>query len=212
MRLPLFPLQSVFFPGERIPLHIFESRYLQLIHDCKKDAVSFGIPVFLDKLMPYGVEVALDEIVKLYSNGEIDIVCKAINVIKLNSFETKMPDKLYAGGDVTILENIDNSVLEDKQIVIEKLEELYELMAIPFVKTTGENFNSYTLAHKMGLSKMQEYQLLQIVEERKRLNFIEKHLDEVVKVLKEVDRTKETINFNGHFKNFDPLDFTDFKF
>ena len=27
MKLPFFPLQSVFFPGETVPLHIFEERY-----------------------------------------------------------------------------------------------------------------------------------------------------------------------------------------
>ena len=46
MKLPLFPLQSVFYPGETVPLHIFEDRYKQLINDCRKEALTFGIPVY----------------------------------------------------------------------------------------------------------------------------------------------------------------------
>ncbi len=30
--LPLFPLSTVLFPGMRLPLHIFEQRYVQLVH------------------------------------------------------------------------------------------------------------------------------------------------------------------------------------
>ena len=43
MRLPLFPLQSVFFPGETVPLHIFEERYKELIQDCRNEAITFGM-------------------------------------------------------------------------------------------------------------------------------------------------------------------------
>ena len=31
--LPLFPLGSVLYPGLLLPLHIFEDRYRQLVHD-----------------------------------------------------------------------------------------------------------------------------------------------------------------------------------
>lgn len=42
-RLPLFPLQLVLFPGEPIPLHIFEPRYRQLLADCLDGEARFGI-------------------------------------------------------------------------------------------------------------------------------------------------------------------------
>ena len=67
------------------------------------------------------------------------------------------------------------------------------------------------LAHKMGLSFEQEYQLLQLPRESERLSFIKSHLIGTIAVLKEVQRTKELIDMNGHFRNFDPLDFKDFK-
>ncbi len=42
-RLPLFPLQLVLFPGEPVPLHIFEPRYRQLLADCLDGDARFGI-------------------------------------------------------------------------------------------------------------------------------------------------------------------------
>lgn len=41
--LPLFPLSAVLFPGGRMPLKIFEQRYLDLAKTCLKDNTTFGI-------------------------------------------------------------------------------------------------------------------------------------------------------------------------
>lgn len=42
-RLPLFPLKLVIFPGEPLPLHIFEPRYRQMLADCLGGDKRFGI-------------------------------------------------------------------------------------------------------------------------------------------------------------------------
>jgi uncharacterized protein len=43
MELPLFPLNSVLFPGMPIRLHIFEERYKQMVHECRRNQTPFGI-------------------------------------------------------------------------------------------------------------------------------------------------------------------------
>ena len=43
MIIPLFPLQSVLFPGGRLPLRIFEQRYMDMAKVCLKQSSSFGI-------------------------------------------------------------------------------------------------------------------------------------------------------------------------
>lgn len=43
MRLPLFPLQTVVFPGGRLPLRIFEQRYLSMVKDAIANDTPFGI-------------------------------------------------------------------------------------------------------------------------------------------------------------------------
>ncbi|WP_136467382.1 LON peptidase substrate-binding domain-containing protein [Flagellimonas onchidii] len=211
MKLPLFPLQTVFFPGETVPLHIFEERYKQLIRDCREEAITFGIPVFINNTIAHGTEVQLAEVVTTYENGEMDVVCVARQVFRVLSFENQMEGKLYAGGDVEFLdsENTSDEVLRTE--VLKMLEDLYGLMDVPFTKIPEKQFNSYTLAHKMGLSFEQEYRLLQISSEVERLRFIKEHLETTTTVLSQINRTKGIIEMNGHFKNFDPLDFEDFK-
>lgn len=41
--LPLFPLGAVLFPGGRMPLRVFEPRYLDLVSDCLKHDKPFGV-------------------------------------------------------------------------------------------------------------------------------------------------------------------------
>lgn len=211
MKIPLFPLRSVFFPGETVPLHIFEERYKQLISDCRQEAATFGIPVFIDNQLSYGTEVQLKEVVNTYADGSMDVVCVARQVFKVLTFEPEMGEKLYAGGEVEFLDPIKDAAPELTRILLESCKELYSLMEIPFGPVKEEVFNSYTLAHKMGLSFKQEYQLLQLSSEKVRLRFLIDHLQATIAVLKQLNRTRELIEMNGHFRNFDPLDFKDFK-
>jgi Lon protease-like protein len=41
--LPLFPLQTVLFPGGLLQLRVFEARYLDLISDCLRSQSPFGV-------------------------------------------------------------------------------------------------------------------------------------------------------------------------
>lgn len=43
IELPLFPLNTVLFPGTIAPLHIFEPRYRQMVVDCQRDDKPFGL-------------------------------------------------------------------------------------------------------------------------------------------------------------------------
>lgn len=43
MTTPLFPLNTVLFPGGPLPLRVFEPRYLDMISRCMKDDVPFGV-------------------------------------------------------------------------------------------------------------------------------------------------------------------------
>src|SRR5439155_12683725 len=41
--LPLFPLNTVLFPGGRVPLRIFEQRYMDMAKACLRDGSPFGV-------------------------------------------------------------------------------------------------------------------------------------------------------------------------
>ncbi|WP_367394836.1 LON peptidase substrate-binding domain-containing protein [Cupriavidus sp. Agwp_2] len=40
--LPLFPLHTVLFPGGRLPLRVFEARYVDMVRNCLRDSTPFG--------------------------------------------------------------------------------------------------------------------------------------------------------------------------
>ncbi|MCO5123602.1 MAG: LON peptidase substrate-binding domain-containing protein [Rhizobacter sp.] len=42
-RLPLFPLQTVLFPGGLLALKVFEARYLDLVSTCLREQEPFGV-------------------------------------------------------------------------------------------------------------------------------------------------------------------------
>ena len=43
VEIPLFPLKTVLYPGGRLPLRIFEPRYVDLVTSCLKQSIGFGI-------------------------------------------------------------------------------------------------------------------------------------------------------------------------
>lgn len=46
--LPLFPLNTVLFPGGPLSLRIFEPRYLDMVRRCLKEAGTFGVVLILE--------------------------------------------------------------------------------------------------------------------------------------------------------------------
>ena len=48
MEVPLFPLNTVLFPGGPLPLRIFESRYIDMISRCMKTESPFGVVLIKD--------------------------------------------------------------------------------------------------------------------------------------------------------------------
>jgi uncharacterized protein len=48
IELPLFPLNTVLFPGAALQLRIFEPRYLDMVRECARRALGFGVCLILD--------------------------------------------------------------------------------------------------------------------------------------------------------------------
>lgn len=66
MELPLFPLSAVLLPFGRMPLRIFERRYLDLVRDSMRNGEGFGIVRLLS-----GAEVGADEPTSLAAVGTV---------------------------------------------------------------------------------------------------------------------------------------------
>lgn len=46
--IPVFPLKTVLFPGGKLPLKVFEPRYMDMVSACIRDSKPFGICLILD--------------------------------------------------------------------------------------------------------------------------------------------------------------------
>lgn len=206
--LALFPLKLVAFPEEELNLHIFEPRYKQLISECLANKKNFGICTFTDKLMPLGTEMMVHEVTKRYEDGRMDIKTKGLRTFKILDFHNPLEGKLYAGGKVEFipLDKTEASI-EKKKAFGKALENLYELMEQPLNLGEVPDLNSFAYAHKVGLKLTEEYELLTINNEGKRLDFLMQHFQKVIPILKEIDSSKHKIKMNGHFKYLDPLNF-----
>src|SRR5437870_10959877 len=71
----LFPLDIVLLPTERIPLHIFEERYKELIGECLREGRDFGlIRAGDDGLAEIGTRAAVTEVLEQLPDGRLNIV------------------------------------------------------------------------------------------------------------------------------------------
>lgn len=204
--IPLFPLNLVAYPGEELNLHVFEPRYRQLIGECLDAERTFGIPAFIeDKIPGYGTEMRVAELARQHPDGRMDIRTVGLRVFRIVTFQNPAPGKLYAGGEVDW--QADEPYDTVMPGLLDRLQKLYQLLHIPAVFETRSNYFSYTTAHKIGLSVREEYELLTLPREAERQAFLIRHLERVLPVVAELERTKERIRMNGHFKNLDPIDF-----
>ncbi|GAB3648294.1 LON peptidase substrate-binding domain-containing protein [Echinicola sediminis] len=204
--IPLFPLKLVAFPGENLNLHIFEPRYKQLVKDCIASNLDFGICVYTDRLMSHGTMVKLLEVHKEYDDGRMDIKTKGVRPFRIVKFENPIGDRLYAGGEVELLENDEIvSNVQYKEFIF-YLREMLRLLHAE-VDLDARIIDSFTFAHQLGLKIEEEYQLLLMEKEADRIEFLTGHLKKMLPVVRGVEKARERIKMNGHFRSLDPLDF-----
>jgi Lon protease-like protein len=71
----LFVLNLVLLPTERLPLHIFEERYKELIGNCLQNSEEFGLVLAEEtELHPVGTTANVIEVLNRYEDGRLDIV------------------------------------------------------------------------------------------------------------------------------------------
>lgn len=204
--LPMFPLQIVVFPGEGLNLHIFEPRYQELIRDCEEEKITFGIPAYIDgKLMTLGTEIRLEKVVKRYNSGESDIRTRGLGVFAIKEFFEKVPGKLYAGASIERLEmDMDESAELGEEVLI-KTKELFELLDIDKdLPESGADLELFDIAHHVGLSLDQEYELLSIGDARERQEYVLDHLVRLIPAVRHMEEIREKASMNGHFRRLQP--------
>lgn len=207
--IPIFPLGIVVYPQEALNLHIFEPRYKQLVLECMEQNKMFGLPTVLQqKVGEFGTLVRITEISKTYDNGEMDIKTEGVMVFRILEIVKSIPDKLYSGAIVTYPENQQDAGLRDlMRRVIEGVRELHRMLQVKKeFRKPDDQLVSYDLAHHAGMSVEEEYELLGLMLEVQRQEYLKRHLAKVLPVIAEMEQLKEKVKLNGHFKNLSSLD------
>lgn len=206
--IPLFPLNIVVYPGEDLHLHIFEPRYKQLITECHASQKAFGIPAVINNtVQDFGTAVTITELSKVYDNGEMDIKTKGDKVFRILEVIEEIPDKLYSGAIVNYPDNYERGNPELMRKMMASIRELHQLLNVKkdFKKEDGA-LSAYDVAHHVGLSLEEEYELLNLLDERQRREYLKRHLTKVIPMVAGMEQLKEKIKLNGHFKNLGGVD------
>jgi Lon protease-like protein len=126
--IPLFPLNVVVFPRTRLPLHIFEERYKEMIGNAIRDDSEFGIVLAKDDgIVNAGCTVAVEKVLEMYPDGRMDILAAGRRRFEITSLNE---EKLYLQGEVTFFDDDDFAQPPD-QVRDAAIEQYRELDALP---------------------------------------------------------------------------------
>ncbi|KUG07737.1 LON peptidase substrate-binding domain-containing protein [Solirubrum puertoriconensis] len=207
--LPIFPLNLVVYPGEKLNLHIFEPRYRQLIADCVASNITFGIPPYLDdNLQIIGTEMRLVKLERTYPSGESDVRTLGFRRFRIQEVLKQAPGKLYAAAYVEELHDEPTADPVLRQRITALIEQLYNILGLQklFIDLDPA-YSTFDIAHHLGLNTEQEYQLLSSLSETERQETVLEHLERVLPVLQQSEKLKERVRQNGHFKHLTPPNF-----
>lgn len=109
IELPLFPLSVVLFPGEELPLHIFEPRYRLMISECHEQEKPFGVVLVRQESEylreePHSVGTMAEiEALDRMEDGRMNLLARGLQRFRILSQHREKP---YLSGLVEIYEDI----------------------------------------------------------------------------------------------------------
>ncbi len=117
--VPLFPLDTVLFPGCFLDLQIFEARYLDMIGRCMKQGEGFGVVCIVEgeqvgKAPPVVASIGCEAVIRDFvqqDNGLLGIRVEGVRRFDLQATEVQKDQLLM--GQVQWLPELDDSPLQE---------------------------------------------------------------------------------------------------
>lgn len=107
-RIPLFPLNTVLFPKQGLPLHIFEDRYKQMIQRCLDESLRFGVVLIESgdevggEAMPHKVGTTAEiTAVEPLQDGRMNLIAMGRRRFRIFALDRSEP---YLQGDIEYLD------------------------------------------------------------------------------------------------------------
>ena len=177
IKLPLFPLNQVILPKEKIPLHIFEERYKKMIENCLNTNSEFGLIYMKNDLIEnIGCSVSIEKVIKKYDDGKYDILCRGIKRFKINKI-FKNKDSWF--GNVIFLDEKFKDI--EKGYFDNTLNKYLSFILSANIDTNFKaelnKKTSYDFMKNILLPLELKQTILNLDNEKKRLDFINDFLD-----------------------------------
>lgn len=207
--IPIFPIEAVIYPEEMYRLHISDNTHKQLITDCYGENKAFGIiPIINKELVHTGILVEIIEVVEVWEDGRMNILVKGTQLFKTLEIIKSIPDKLYSGAIVSYLDNFMQASPSLPRKLAVLLKEFHHL--ISYVPNIGEDYaqlTSYDIAHIAGLSLQEELEVLELLFESQRLEYLRRHLSKLIPTLTNIQAMLKRSAQIRDFKNHTGFDF-----
>jgi Lon protease-like protein len=193
----LFPLPLVLLPTERVPLHIFEERYRELIGECLDSGDEFGL-VYADDdgVRDVGTRARVTEVLARLADGRMDVLVEGGDRFRLlelttgRSFHTGVVAPVEDDGDPA-----GSDVIERALLLFDRLRELTgSEVDVPEADVAQL---SYVLAARVEFSPSDKLELLSDVSERSRLDRLCDLLEKATATARSVRGAAERAATNG---------------
>ncbi|MGH3137803.1 MAG: LON peptidase substrate-binding domain-containing protein [Gaiellaceae bacterium] len=195
--LGLFPLPLVLLPTERVPLHIFEERYRELIGECLDSGDDFGL-VYADDdgVRDIGTRARVTEVLARMADGRMDILVEGGDRFRLLQLTT---GRSFHTGDVaSVQDEEDPAGSESIERALELFDRLRELTGsdvdVPDADTAQLSF---VLAGRVELPSDDKLLLLRDVSERSRMDRVCDLLEDAASTAQHVRGAAERAATNG---------------
>jgi Lon protease-like protein len=206
LRIPLFPLNVVLFPGIPLPLHIFEPRYKLMIGKAVEQDAPFGVVRAQDDgIFRVGCTASVVRIVKTYEDGRMDIVTMGQKPFRIQEVHQ---EKSYLEATVDLL--ADDAQPGPSKVTGELrtlFEECYRLVhgeaaeASAMPDDDPERPFAYQLASELPLEADALQQLLELRAESLRRSRLAEQLKELLPQLARISHMRDKTAGNGHGLN-----------
>ena len=202
--LPLFPLPLVVFPGEPLPLHIFEERYKALITWCLEgerlgEQRRFGVSKVTDEgLAAVGCAVVIEQVRQRYPDGRYDIITVGQQRYELLS---AVRERVWPEGEIRWFDDdpddTDQTLIDRTVALHTRLIELVRGEP-PRYSYAGLRDLAFVLGHEAGLDVGERQRLLELRTERARLAALVTYYEGILPRLAEREDVARRIRSNGH--------------
>jgi ATP-dependent Lon protease len=208
IRIPLFPLNVVLFPGSRLPLHIFEHRYRVMVRRCLGEELEFGIILATENgVATVGCTAAITQRLKEYPDGRLEILTEGRSVFRvvelLEEREYREAVVEYLAEDITPVSKNEQQAKESALLGV--FQECHALLyEQPWVTTANEKIGdlSYRMVSRLPLSLEDRQALLEMRSEPERQDFLIHWMNDLLPRLTQQQRARHTIATNGHGHGF----------